>query len=237
MRRRELERWCRRDRDRLLADFAARFRGGSPPRQVRPAAVLDDLLTEVLGFDLIEARLPSGQLALCDFEARLVVLSTRLGEAVRPRTDLVALANSTKAHELGHIRLHREELCRPAVTCLEEPPGLRCREENRREQEADLYASTFLIPERMLEEQTELRRIRRARDRGRELSSLYLWDLTYSLARCFQVSPTMMRKRLASLGLVEYLDESRQLRLRRRPEGYEAAEPSSSQRISSSTSW
>ncbi|MBI3927923.1 MAG: ImmA/IrrE family metallo-endopeptidase [Armatimonadetes bacterium] len=95
-----------------------------------------------------------------------------------------------------------------------DPAASRSREESRREREADRYASIFLIPERMLEERSELRRMRRALSEERELSSEYLWSLTYGLARFFRVSPTMMKKRLMDLELVEQPGERRELRLK-----------------------
>lgn len=87
------------------------------------------------------------------------------------------------------------------------------REEARREREADLYASTFLIPEAMLEEQRAMQRMRRALSEERELFSNYLWRLTYELARVFRVSPTMMKNRLVYLKVMDHLAQERQLQL------------------------
>lgn len=225
---RQLEKICRKDRDFLLAELERMY-----PRRARsekPAEVIDDIITEVLDFHLVETPLPRGQLAVCDFDERTVFLSTRMAEAVRPNTDLVALANSTKAHELGHIRLHEPELCgevdrmsgslfqdleatlgKRLVTYRDEERPRLTAAERRREREADFYAAVFLVPETLLEERSEVRNIRRAIKRKGTLSSSYLWRLTYSLARWFVVSPTLMKNHLVTLGLLEYDSRRREL--------------------------
>jgi hypothetical protein len=221
VRTRELRELCRRDRDWLLEEFVRRY-GAEGPGPLLPAAVLDDILTEVLEYELVEAELPRGQMALCDFDRRRVTVTTRLADCVRPNTDLVALANSTKAHELGHIRLHEADLARTDRTTPDlfgEAPvrvlvtfrdelrkGRLSRQELRREWEADLYASVFLVPERLLEEQKGMLRLRRAVERQEELTSRYLWRLTYELARTFGVSGTLMKNRLVDLGVLGYCD-------------------------------
>ena len=211
----------------LLTTFRHHFPG---PRVERPAEVLDDILTELLDFDLVELELPRGQLALCDFEQRRVTVTTQMAQTVRPNTNLLALANSTKAHELGHIRLHEEELFGASdgqsgllfpelapstrlVTYRDEERKDLSAEERRREWEADLYAAIFLVPEPTLFERYQMRRIQAALEEGRELSSRYLWSLTYELARWFVVSPTMMKNHLVGLGFLEYRPNSRELAL------------------------
>ena len=71
-----------------------------------------------------------------------------------------------------------------------------------REQEADLYASTFLVPEMALLTLPPTLLIRKAVNEGRDFSVKYLWSLIYQLARWFRVSPTLMKYRLMGLGLV-----------------------------------
>lgn len=225
---RRLEQTCRKDRDFLLAELERLYPGRS--RSKKPAEVIDDVITEVLDFHLVEMPLPRGQLAVCDFDERTVFLSTRMAEAVRPNTDLVALANSTKAHELGHIRLHERAFFegvdrssgvlfpdleatfkKRLVTYRDEERPRLSALERRREREADFYAAVFLVPETLLEERSEVRNIRRALARGGSLSSSYLWRLTYSLARWFVVSPTLMKNHLVDLGLLEYDGRRREL--------------------------
>lgn len=217
---------CRRDRDFLIAELDRMYPGRTRSR--KPSEVIDDIITEVLDFDLVEMALPRGQLAVCDFDERTVFLSTRMAEAVRPNTDLVALANSTKAHELGHIRLHEREFfegadrisgtlfpelenTRRLVTYRDEERPRLSAAERRREREADFYAAIFLVPETLLEERSEVRNIRRALERQGTLSSSYLWRLTYNLARWFLVSPTLMKNHLVALGLLEYDPRQREL--------------------------
>ncbi len=232
MTRRALRERCRLDREHLLDTFAQRF-GTETKGLLIPAAVVDDIITDVLNYELVDEELPSGQLAVCDFERRRVTVTTRLADFVHPNTDLVALANSTKAHELGHIRLHKEEILRtdratpdlfgeaPVLMLVTYRDELRAARltpsQRRREREADLYASVFLIPERVLEEQPAMIRLRRAVERREELSSRYLWRLTYDLARTFRVSGTLMKNRLVDLDVVAYLDQTRDLRVSRQP--------------------
>ena len=219
--RQQLIDWCRLDRDLLLGQLRKRYSYSKSVEQ--PAEVLDDILVEMLNFNVITAPLPVGQLALCDFDAQRVTINSRMAEFVHPKTDLKALINSTKAHELGHIRLHEHELSMDIDRCSEylpfpEPgwiPAPRClvtyRDKERerlsavdrmREQEADLYASTFLVPEMALLTLPPTLLIRKAVNEGRDFSVKYLWSLIYQLARWFRVSPTLMKYRLMGLGLV-----------------------------------
>lgn len=202
---------CRRDRDELF--LACRARLGAP-EDFTPADWLDDILTELLGFDLVEEALPFGQIALCDLDRRCLVLSTRRGQSVRPNTDLAALGNSSKAHELGHVRLHEEEL-RQCVRLS--PPDPLDPEQARREQEADRYACVFLVPETLLEREPAFQRLLQAHRNEESLDSLELWDLTLALASRFGVSGSLMRRLLTEdLGLLELLSEDRSLRVKPR---------------------
>ena len=232
MTRRNLRERCRSDRDLLLDALVRRF-GPVSQGPLFPAEVIDDVLTEVMGYELVDEELPKGQLAVCDFERRRVTVTTRLADNVHPKTDLVALANSTKAHELGHIRLHTEEILhtdratpdlfgeapvRVLVTYRDELRKARLSAaERRREREADLYASIFLVPDRLLEEQPAMLRLRKAVARQEDLSPRYLWRLTYDLARTFRVSGTLMKNRLVDLEVLAYLDKERELRVSRQP--------------------
>ncbi len=217
--REQLIEWCRLDRELLLGEFRKRY-GHSVER---PASVLDDVIVEMLGYELLESPLPSGQMALLEFDERRITVNSRMHEFVHPRTDMVGLINSTKAHELGHLRLHEQEMnmeldrysgylpfpepgflpeIRQLITYRDEAKEL-TPDEARREREANTYAALFLVPEAVLFTLPPARRIRRAVNEGREFSVKYLWTLIYKLANWFGVSPSLMKHRLKSLGMIE----------------------------------
>jgi hypothetical protein len=219
-----LRRFCCWDRDRLLDLYRERF-GVPASVPLLPARVLDEILVDILGYRLTEKQLPPGQLAVINFDLRRITTTLQV-VGVRPNTNLKALLTATKAHELGHVRLRHEEELRQETICWTRDvlgaeiypfgePGVEVSwAHQRREREADLYAGVFLVPERQLEEQQVMRRLRRAQEQGRELAVKTLWDYTYELAAAFEVSPAMMRRHLVELGVVEYLPEAEALRLR-----------------------
>lgn len=198
---------CRQDREHLFEECRRRL---GAPAVFLPADWLDDVLSEILDFDLLERALPDGQMAECDFDRRCLVLSTRLERCVRPRTDLVGLAHSTKAHELGHIRLHESEL--RAVGCRDLPAD--DPDYQRREREADLYAATFLVPEGMLLVRSEMIELLELHRQGRSMRSEELWERVLRLAGFFKVTGSLMRRLLVDdLGLLELREPGRELRV------------------------
>lgn len=198
---------CRRDRDHLLGECRRRL--GAPPDLV-PADWLEDVISEIVDYDLVQRALAEGLMAECDLDRREIALTTRLAACVRPNTDLVGLRNSTLAHELGHIRLHEDEL--RAVGCRNLPledPGY-----HRREDEANLYAATFLVPERMLWARPEMVRLLSLHASGQTLPSEELWELVLELSRAFRVTGSLIRRLLVSdVGLLLLEEPARELRV------------------------
>lgn len=195
---------CRQDRDALLE--ACRQRLGLP-EDTLPADLLDDVLDH-LEFDLVEEELPEGVMGEVNFDRHLVTIARGMERRVRPNTDLVGVTNSTKAHELGHIRLHEEEL--HLVNCRDLPaddPGYL-----RREYEADVYAGTFLVLERLLFARPEMTELLELHSTGGTMSSEELWERVLSLAAFFRVTGSLMRHLLVTnLGLLRMAEPSREL--------------------------
>lgn len=221
----DLLRFCREDRQRLLEQVAREF-PSAVTEGVPPATVLDEVI-DCLGYRQAQRELPAGVMAQCDFDRKEIAITRRLEEMVRPNTDLEALKNFTKAHELAHIRLEHGEEIRlerddATLPLFEEGPSplvmvtyreefrgrTLTRQESRREWEADLYASEFLVPYELLEARPEFQFVLRAQQDSLELPSGQLWNLTYALARWFHVSPTVMKHRLTERGLVVCEDRS-----------------------------
>ena len=197
---------CRQDRDVLLDE--CRRRQGAP-EDALPADLLDEVF-DYLQFDLVEEELPTGMMGEVDLDRRLVVIARGMARCVRPNTDLVGVTNSTKAHELGHIRLHEDEL--RTVNCRDLPaddPGYL-----RREREADAYAGTFLVLERLLFARPEMVELLELHRTSGTLSSQDLWDRVLSLAAFFRVTGSLMRRLLVTdLGLLVLSEPERELSL------------------------
>ena len=100
--------------------------------------------------------MPHAQLALCDFGSRIISLNSEMSKFVHHKTDFFGLENSTLAHELGHLRLHREEFAETAAANYYR--GASSDKENRhfqKEYEADLYLAVFLVPKNQVLETRE----------------------------------------------------------------------------------
>ncbi len=207
---------CEQDRDSLLKAFRRLY-----PRfehKKRPADVLRAIISDVCGFRIAPRPLVAGQLALCDFQQKIVYLNSDIKRFVHHKTTIETLNNSTLAHELGHIQLHADEMADRTTVTYYTMSGMTQIDHRDlyREREADLYASIFLVPKLQLLQNRQGYRLREAYKNGREMSSSTIWKLVYNLARSFQVSPTLMRRRLLELGWLSAGPGSRTLRIARR---------------------
>jgi hypothetical protein len=149
-----------------------------------------DWLLDRLGLDLLWDSIPErpgerilGALQPAD---RLVVLNeSRLAEL----EENVGLRRFTIGHEVGHWFLHATD-ARAGQLTLDKAGRTWCRSGSTAspERQAEMYASSLLIPE------DRLRAVLTAEPRGG-------WPEVYALAERFVVSPTAMIIRLEELGL------------------------------------
>lgn len=101
-------------------------------------------------------------------------------------TDIPTRQVFTVAHELGHWILHREQvLADPSMAVVYRRP-LAARESQKREQEANAFAGTLLVPPGLL----------------RHITTQFLDITRQDLAKIFGVSVPMMEIRLQQEGLL-----------------------------------
>ena len=166
--------------------------------QTVEAPIKIDLIGELLydlrwEYDLIE-NVDQPTLAALYPKRRIV----RLNEAFADRfTEVIGLDHFTKAHEIGHWRLHvaHPQLTTPALDSSTDGERVFCRneEKNWTERQADWFAAGLLMPEELVIEAA--RRYERI-----------TWKVINQLSERFQVSREAMRIRLGRLGLA-YVDE------------------------------
>lgn len=168
---------CAADRDQLLELVR---KGGFRPRV--PAAALLAVI-RLLGWRLICTALEDGLHACLDIPRREVLTSWRHAD---PKKACQERANVAIGHELGHIRLHLPEL----------ELGVRT---DQQEDEADVYARVFLLPERDVLRGKHLLQLERQQGRG-------MWNTVAAMARWWEVTPGMMTIRLRELGYQERLE-------------------------------
>ena len=173
-------------------------------REAFPHELLKSAIRSACGFRVAPRRLLPGQLAVCDFQSKIVYYNSEMRSLVGEQVSLEGLLNSTLGHELGHIRLHSEEMRErsPENYHLWSRVAPLEGRSLQRELEADLYASVFLVPERLLMRESEAQRIYTWHREGESVSSSTLWTLVTSLAECFRVTPALMMKRLCGLGWI-----------------------------------
>jgi Zn-dependent peptidase ImmA (M78 family) len=194
--------FCETDRIQLLARCTS--------VSVRPADVLDDIIEDVLGLGLVTRPMPTRILGHCNYDRSCIAINSRMPELVRPNTDLEGLVHSTKAHELGHVRIpHHEAEVRAAYR---QGRPLAPEVAARHEAEADCYASVFLVPTMGLWSMPAVSALLDAQSHSHCMASDELWRTVVDLSRAFGVTGSLMARRLRSLGLVE-MQPDRQLRL------------------------
>lgn len=165
-----------------------------------PALKVEDVLLDICKFHVIDIPLPLGQIALCDFSTSTVIFNSELK---LEDGDIQHLRHGTLAHELGHIRLHQEEISEEFQAGYSEFLGIVVDPRSyQKEREADLYASLFLMPlSRLLKEPEVQKMLRNLKDR-KAMGSGVLWKLVYRLAAKFQVSPAFVKRSLRDFGWV-----------------------------------
>jgi len=159
-----------------------------------------DLIGELLcelqwEYDLIEEQSESTLAALYP-KSRIV----RLNEAFADRfEEVVGLDHFTKAHEIGHWRLHvaHPRLTTPALDSSTSGERVFCRDDKKdwTERQADWFAAGLLMPEELV-----IRAVRQYDDIS--------WKAINTLAAHFEVSRKAMQIRLQRLGLVYVDDET-----------------------------
>lgn len=206
----ELVDWCRRDRDALIEKMVRvypEFRGRPP------SAWVEDLIASLCGYRVHDMPLPVGQLGLCDAANRLVLINSEMWRFVGEDADLRAVRAKTLGHELGHIRLHGDELEERYIS-------LHGRWDNNnldsrhlpRETEADLYAAIFLVPDDMLLRHARGREIYRAWHEGREIPPGRLSFLVQKLAVDFGIGASVMRRSLEERGWLQRVAKGYRIR-------------------------
>jgi IrrE N-terminal-like domain len=189
------------DRDELLEQLAMLWEHFET---LLPSQQVEAVLIDICGFDVVDEPLKLNQLALCDFEGRRVTVNSEMGKFVHHKTDLTLLRLSTLAHELGHIRLHGDEVTQGcSIHYVGDPGRFSDSRAYQKEREADLYAGIFLVPiEKMLQER-RVQNLLRNLQNGRQMSSTTLWQLIYATASRFKVSPSLMKRCLLDFGWLQ----------------------------------
>jgi hypothetical protein len=198
---------CVRDRDLLIEEI----RILRPEfAKAQPSKLLRAVLRSICGFRVAPRSLFPGQLALCDFQSKIVHYAAAMKNFVNRETSLEGLINSTLAHELGHIRLHANEIRNRYTRSFELPGGGVIHADGRnvqREQEAELYAAIFLVPKKLLVEEHSAKRLYEWHQNETWKKPPVIWRLVVKLAAKFEVSPSLMKRCLCELGWIssEYL--------------------------------
>ena len=192
------------DRNELLEKLAVLY---PTLESLRPSEKVELVITDICQFHVVDEPLCKMQLALCDFRSKTVIVNSKMGEDVHHNTNLELLRCSTLAHELGHIRLHADEI---AEGCTLQYMGSSGQFSDSRgyqkEREADFYAGIFLVPvEDLLEDRCVQKILGSLKDK-RAMNTGALWRILYRLAHRFQVSPTLMKRCLMDLGWLEQGD-------------------------------
>jgi hypothetical protein len=192
--------WCRSDRDLLIEKMMRRY---PQFRGLPPSAWIADLIPALCGFRVADHPLPRGQLGLCDMANRLVLVNSQMKSFVHRSVDLAALHACVLGHELGHIQMHQGELERQFVSSYGRWEAVEDGRTMQREQEAELYASVFMVPRELLRLQPMTRVILQACRGEGKLSSLQLKDGIAELAKAFGVTRALMTRSLEARGWVE----------------------------------
>lgn len=173
----EIELICDLDRRRLLGDWDG-----------TPAQKLEEVVS-ARGLRIRFADLGRDREGALDLDSCTIFVNSKLHELCDPRTDLWGARNSIVAHELGHVQLHRSLLWSGAELGW------------REEEEAYVYAETFLLPRHMLRDRIEVHRLCSMRKRG-SWRRADLWRCVDGLASAFEVTRSAVVHRLVGLGLV-----------------------------------
>jgi len=199
--RRELVKQLSTDRDLLLEKLALLY-----PRSEKalPSENVEAVLTDVCGFHVVDEPLARGQLALCDFSSRTVIVNSELEANFKDDSGFELLRRSTLAHELGHIRLHTEEIEEGCTLHYYGSSGRFIDSRSfQKEREADFYAGIFLVPVEALLQEKSVQTLLKNKQERVFMKSSVLWKMVYRLAHLFQVSPSFMKQCFLALGWLE----------------------------------
>lgn len=188
------------DRDELLKVYSELH-----PRSLnrRPSDLVEGILTDVCLYFIHERPLPRGQLALCDAATKRILWNSLVEDFVdSDKVDLSSLRRSTMAHELGHVRLHQDELLAKSCISYQEEGRFLDSRAFQKEREADLYASVFLVPRMTLERESAFEFLADARAEGKSLKSGQIWYRVYQLSAALRVTPTLMCRSLETYGWI-----------------------------------
>lgn len=189
------------DRDELLERLFERY----PKLRGRyPSELVQNVITDVCHYFISERPLPRGQMALCSVGSRRVIyLNSRLSEFVaQGQVNLVWLVAFVLCHELGHVRVHQDEMEEGEFISYQEDGRFRDARAYQKEDEADLYAAVFLVPLELLEAAPPFQELVEARAQERSLGSGMLWAKVYKLCAIFGVPPTLMCRSLEIYGWI-----------------------------------
>lgn len=203
----------RRDREALfekMMRYYPEFEG------LPPSAWVEDLIVSLCGFRVHDYPLPVGQLGLCDMANRLVLVNSEMWRFAGRNVNLAALRACILAHELGHIRLHRDELEERHISLHGRWDSSQLFDSRyyHRENEANLYAAVFLVPGEQLLRHPVGREIYLTWKEGRTIASSRLSSWVKKLADHFGISSVTMRRSLEARGWLEPYQADQGYRIR-----------------------
>ncbi len=199
---------CVRDRNSAFAKLCEIYCETSPEiGRSLPTMLVRDILRDVCGYTINERALPKGQSALCDFRTRTIKLNSRPPYWMKNGEDFLVWQRSVLAHELGHIRLHTDEMENGCFISAGPGRGFDDPRFFQKEFEAELYAAIFLAPLELLEKSQAVLP-------GRHLlaSSNEIWNFVAELARLFGTTTDLMRLALEVYGWVAFQPHRRYAR-------------------------
>lgn len=104
-----------------------------------PVPIVD--IVKNYGYEVVEGELPSDIAGLVDTDQHIIYVN---------QSDSATRKAFTIAHELGHIKLHSDLIkSNPDMTILYRRP-LGKRDDKEEEQEANCFAASLLVPEKMI---------------------------------------------------------------------------------------
>jgi hypothetical protein len=164
-----------------------------------PAEAVEDALI-FCGFHVVDEPLPRHQYAVCDMAQRLVVVNSEMSRFVHKWSNLTALRRGKLAHELGHVVLHRDDISRRVFRSYQDEERFVDTRAYQQENEADLFARLYLMPQESLLRERECEMLRSAIEGETTLKRATVESLISRLATRYKVNPPLMKDRLADLG-------------------------------------
>lgn len=192
--------FCCSDRDELLNRYDCLYPQDADKTS---AEKVEDVILDVCGFHVVDQPLGLGQLAFCDFMTKTVIVNSETESFVNDGVCLERLRWSTLAHELGHIRLHAEEILEEGSICYYgEGREFVDTRSYQKEREADFYAAVFLVSKEGLLAHPSAQEILEYRLSRRKMASGAIWKHVYRISSSFLVTPTLLKNCLVEFGWV-----------------------------------